>query len=83
MENNNCKGEKYMFTYLKMKKNEWRVKAMFYGTIAALIDNQKELLSMLQKLYVALKDVPAEDLQKEFINNLAQIIHEENKDMDE
>lgn len=69
-----------MFTYLKMKKNEWKVKAMFYGTIATLIDNQKEILVLLQKMYTALKDVPAEELQKEFISKLAEIIHEENKD---
>lgn len=69
-----------MFTYLKMKKNEWKVKAMFYGTIAALIDNQKDVLTLLQKLYTALKDIPAEELQKEFVNKLAEIIHEENTD---
>ena len=66
--------------YIKMKKNEWRIKAAVYGAIAGLIDNQKELLSMLQKMYVALKDVPAEELQKEFISKLAEIIHEKGKD---
>lgn len=69
--------------YIKMKKNEWKIKATVYGAIAALIDNQKELLSMLQKMYVALKDVPAEELQKEFISRLAEIIHEEVKDKTE
>lgn len=68
-----------MLTYLKMKKNEWKVKAMFYGTIASLIDNQKEVIELLQKMYTALKDVPAEELQKEFVNRLTEIIHEENK----
>ena len=67
-----------MFTYLIMKKNEWKVKAMIYGTIAALIDNQKDVLTLLQKMYTALKDVPAEELQKEFVSKLAEIIHEEN-----
>lgn len=69
-----------MFTYLKMKKNEWKVKAMVYGTIVALIDNQKDVLMLLQKMYTALKDVPAEELQKEFVSKLAEIIHEENTD---
>ena len=69
--------------YIKMKKAEWKIKAMFYGTIATLIDNQKELLTMLQKMYTALKDVPAEELQKEFISKLAEIIHEEGKDKTE
>ena len=38
---------------------------------------------MLQKLYVALKDIPVEELQKEFFNKLAEIIHEENTDKTE
>lgn len=64
--------------YIKMKKNEWKIKATVYGVITALIDNQKDFLSMLQKLYVALKDVSAEELQKEFVSKLAEIIHNEN-----
>lgn len=69
-----------MFTYLKMKKNEWKVKAFLYGAIAAVLDNQKDVLALLQKMYIALKDVPADELQKEFVTKLAEIIHNENKD---
>lgn len=71
-----------MITYLRMKKNEWKVKAMFYGTIAQIMDNQNEImdvLNLVKKLYEELKDVPAEDLQKEFISKLAEIIHNENQ----
>ena len=71
-----------MITYLRMKKNEWKVKAMFYGTIAQIMDNQgeiQEMLNLAKKLYEELKDVPAEDLQKEFISKLAEIIHSENQ----
>ncbi len=64
--------------YIKMKKNEWKIKATIYGVIATTIDNQKEFLSMIQKLYIALKDVPIDDLQKEFIDKLVEIIHLEN-----
>ena len=69
-----------MITYFKMKRNEWKVKAMFYGTIAQIMDNQNEIKDMIdlaKKLYEELKDVPAEDLQKEFIGKLAEIIHNE------
>ena len=69
-----------MINFIRMKRNEWKVKAMFYATIAALFDNQKEIIEMLQKVYVSLKDVPAEELQKELIAKLAEIIHDENKD---
>lgn len=58
-----------------MKKSELQIKAMFYGSIASLIENQKDVLELFQKMYVALKDVPVEELQKEFIAKLAEIIH--------
>ena len=69
-----------MFTYFKMKKNEWTVKKMFYGAIVKLMDNQDEIkgmINLVKKLYEELKDIPAEDLQKEFIGKLAEIIHNE------
>ena len=69
-----------MFTYFKYKKNEWKVKAMLYGTIAQIMDNQDEIIDMINlvnKLYEELKDVSAEDLQKKFISKLAEIIHNE------
>lgn len=69
-----------MFTYLKMKKNEWKVKAFLYGTVAALLDNQKDVLELLRKMYIALKDVPADELQKEFITKLTEVIHDEKRD---
>ena len=72
-----------MFTYFKMKKNEWTVKKMFYGAIVQLMDNQdeiKDMINLVKKLYEELKDVPAEDLQKEFMGKLAEIIHNDNKE---
>ena len=74
-----------MITYFRMKKNEWTVKKMFYGAIVQLMDNQdeiKDVINLVKKLYEELKDIPAEDLQKEFIGKLAEIIHNENPKKD-
>ena len=74
-----------MISYFIMKKNEWKVKAMLYGTIAQIMDNQneiKDMINLVKKLYEELKDIPAEDLQKEFIGKLAEIIHNENPKKD-
>ena len=74
-----------MFTYFKMKKNEWTVKKMFYGAIVQLMDNQDEIkgmINLVKKLYEELKDIPTEDLQKEFIGKLAEIIHNESPKKD-
>ena len=70
-----------MIEYITYKKNEWKVKAMFYGTIIQIMDNQdeiKDMINLVKKLYEELKDIPAEDLQKEFVGKLAEIIHNEN-----
>ena len=69
-----------MITYFRMKRNEWKVKAILYGTIAQIIDNQdeiKDMINLVKKLYEELKDVPIEDLQKEFVSKLVEIIHNE------
>ena len=69
-----------MIEYITYKKNEWKVKAMLYGTIAQIMDNQdeiKDMLDLVKRLYEELKDVPTEDLQKEFVSKLAEIIHNE------
>lgn len=68
-----------MVTYLKMKRNEWKLKTMAYSAIISLIDNQKGISDFIKKMYISLKDVPADELQEEFISRLAEIIHEENK----
>ena len=74
-----------MFAYIKYKKNEWKVKAMLYGTIAQIMDNQdeiKDMINLVKRLYEELKDGPTEDLQKEFVSALADIIHNENPKKD-
>lgn len=77
---------KYWIMKRKMKRDEVMVKAMFYGTIASLMENQseiKEYLGLAKKLFIELKDVPTDELRKEFIGKLAEIIHEENKKTEE
>ena len=69
-----------MITYIKYKFSEWKVKVMLYGTIIQIMDNQdeiKDIINLVKKLYEELKDIPAEDLQKEFVSKLAEIIHNE------
>ena len=71
--------------YITYKRNEWEVKAMLYGTIAQIMYNQdeiKDMINLVKRLYEELKDVPTEDLQKEFVSVLAEIIHNENPKKD-
>lgn len=66
-----------MIRYFMMKRNEWKVKAMFYEIIASIMDEQQDIIGFVQRLYVALKDVPMEDLRKEIISNIAELAHEQ------
>lgn len=66
-----------MIRYFMMKRNEWKVKTMLYGTIASVMDENKDVIGFIQRLYGALKDVPMENLRKELISNIAQLAHEQ------
>lgn len=61
--------------WLKMKKNEIKVKLQLYSVLAILIDNNKDIITFVQKLYEELKDVPIEELRKEFISKTVELIH--------
>ena len=53
-----------MITYLKMKRNEWKVKAYFYAMILKFIDEQKDILATLENLSGVLKDSPTSNESK-------------------
>lgn len=66
-----------MISYFKMKRNEWKFKGMLYGAMAGLFESRKEMMNLAQRLYAALKDVPAEELRKELISKIAELAHEQ------
>lgn len=66
-----------MITYWKMKMAEWRVKGLFYGTIASFVDNKSGRLQTILNLIDSVKGLTGEELRTEFIAGLAGIIHNE------
>ena len=66
-----------MVTYFKMKHQEWKIKKQLYGAILGFLHNQEEIWEIIQKMYIALKNTSADEFQKEFIDRLAEIIHED------
>ena len=68
-----------LINWYRAKKAEFKVKAMFYGTIAGIIDNRKPIIEMAQTLFTEIKDVPAEQLKDELIGKIAELVHEDNK----
>lgn len=65
--------------FFRMKKYEWKVKTMIYGAIISMSEQQRGIMELLQKLYTAFKDMPEEELKREFIEKLAGIIHDDNQ----
>ena len=64
-----------VINWYKAKKAEFKVKAVFYGAIAGIIDNQKSIITLIQTLFTELKDIPNEQLKSEFVNKIAEIVH--------
>ena len=63
--------------YIEMKKKEILVKNKLYGMILAFADEQENLFKLVKDLYMELKDVPIENLQKEFVSKIAELAHSE------
>lgn len=66
-----------MITLIKMKYKEWKIKLALYTVIEKVIDEQKNITTLLSNLYAALKDVPLDQLKDEFLGKLAEIIHDQ------
>lgn len=63
--------------YFRMKKQEILVKSKLYGMILAFADEQEDLVKLVKCLYTELKDVPTNELRKEFISKIAELAHAE------
>ena len=61
-----------MFTYVRMKRKEHKVKAV-YTAIDKIIKEQEGITKLVTDLYNTLKDVPTDELQTKFITALAEI----------
>lgn len=68
-----------MFTYFKMKKNEWKIRNAIYKGILSFIESKKDIVNTVKELFDSVKDMSAEDIRDEFIGRLAEIVHEESK----
>lgn len=62
-----------MFTYVRMKRKEYKVKLAVYTAIDKIIKEQEGITKLVTDLYNTLKDVPIDELQTKFITALAEI----------
>lgn len=66
-----------LINWYRAKKAEFKVKAMFWGILAGVVDNHKSIIDMIGGLYNEVKGVSPEELRSEFISKMAEIIHAE------
>ena len=66
-----------MFTYVRMKRKEYRVKLAVYTAIDKIIKEQEGITKLVTDLYNTLKDVPTDELQTKFITALAEIAQDQ------
>lgn len=66
-----------MFKYFKMKKIENEMKYQFYSALKTFVDEKQDILALVQRLYVELKDVPMEELKREVVSQIATLAHNE------
>ena len=64
-----------MIRYFKMKKKEIALKLAFYSFIEEFANEKEDIIITIKNLYLALKDVPINELQDVFMEKLAEIIH--------
>lgn len=63
--------------WIIMKRKEITLKITLYTIIEKVIAEQKDITTLLSDLYMALKDIPLNELKDEFLGKLAEIIHEQ------
>ncbi|MCI8605177.1 MAG: hypothetical protein HFE79_13725 [Ruminiclostridium sp.] len=68
-----------MFTYFKMKKNEWKIRNAIYNSILGFMKNKQDIVNTAKKLFDSVKDMSGDEIRNEFIGKLAEIVHEESK----
>ena len=65
-----------MITYFKMKKKEHELKLTLYSSIQNFVENKSDIFETLNKVYIACKDTPVDELQNKLIEEIAKLVHE-------
>lgn len=60
-----------------MKKKEIELKLTLYTYASTLINERKNVIDLVENIYKALKDIPAEELHDRLMKEIAGLVHEE------
>ena len=54
-----------MFTYFKMKKNEWKIRNAIYNSILGFMKNKQDIVNTAKKLFDSVKDMSGDEIRNE------------------
>ena len=60
-----------------MKIKEHKIKLALYSSIEEIMNEKEDVIALIKKLYLVLKDTPVNELRDVFMEKLAEIIHKE------
>lgn len=63
--------------YFAMKAMEIKMKSMFYSFALKVIEENKDIISLMVKLQEAFKGATPEEIRKELIHEIAHFAHEQ------
>lgn len=63
--------------WFMMKKKEIEVKLAFYTVLNQLCENYSSYFTLIEDLFNQLKDVPTDQIRDQFLEKLAEIVHNE------
>ena len=66
-----------LIEYFRMKRNEFKLKNTIYSAVNIFFAEKKDMVDLIHKLYIALKDTPAEELKDEIVKNVGSMIYEQ------
>lgn len=72
-----------IINWIRAKKAEYKVKAIFYNMILSLIGNQDKIsdyINIVSKLFDELSNVSQDELVDKFVETMSGIIHERNEE---
>ena len=58
-----------MFTYIKMKIKEHRIKLALYSSIEKIMNEKKDIVATVTNLYLSLKDTSIDELRQIYLSS--------------
>lgn len=63
--------------YIRLKRKEIKIKLELYTAIEMVKDQYQDIIDLMGRIYNTLKDIPADELKSELIQQIAELMQSE------